>query len=461
MAGGIREEDGVLSEKEDLPMKVATFRFGVIADFVTGVRLGYGEKERLLSDKEGRIYEIPGTTATRVSRSTILAWASAYRKGGYKIEALRPKQRADKGSFRSLDTTLRMAIKGLKEENPYYTVPVIIRKLRLQKIVGADDAVNKATIYRFLRQENLTKVSDDAVDRRRFEAAHSNEIWQCDVLHGPMVQVEGSAASKKAYLMAIIDDHSRLVVHAEFYLSETFDTLKSALRAAVSRRGVPQKFYVDNGACYRSEQLDRILASLGIALSHSRPYKPQGRGKIERWFKNIRDSFLPMIGGAPTLQALNDALDAFVDDYNNTDHSSTKETPYQRYRNDLACVRPAPERLMDYFRRREQRRVKKDRTVQVQGRVFEVPAKLIDKTVDLLFHDDNPGEVEVCHQGLTYGRAVPLDLAVNASVGRDWGEGGDKRRAKTKAVAPPAAAPAPSGGNLFDAVVYEHEEEIF
>ena len=441
-------------------MKVATFRFGVIADFVTGVRLGYGEKERLLVSKTERTYEIPGTTATRISRATALAWISTYRKGGYKIEALCPKSRSDRGSFRSLDTTLRMAIKGLKEENPYYTVPVIIKKLRLQKIVGPDDAINSATIYRFLRQENLTKASDDAVDRRRFEAEHSNQIWQCDVLHGPMVQVEGSTVLKKAYLMAIIDDHSRLVVHAQFYLSETFETLKDALRAAVSRRGMPQKFYVDNGACYRSEQLDRILASLGIALSHSRPYKPQGRGKIERWFKNIRDSFLPMLSGVLTLQGLNDALDTFVDDYNNTEHGSTKETPYQRFRKDLSCVRPAPERLLDYFRRREHRRVKKDRTVQVQGRVFEVPAKLIDKTVDLLFHDDAPGEVEVIYQSLTYGRAVPLDLAVNAKGGRDWGEGSRKTPAKTSATEPPAAAPS-SGGKLFEAGVYELTEDLF
>lgn len=445
-------------EKEDAAMKVATFRFGVIADFVTGVRLAYGEKERLLVEKSARTYDIPGVTATRISRPTILGWVAAYRKGGYKIEALCPKRRADRGDYRSLDTTLRMAIKGLKDENPYYTVPVIIKKLRLQKIIGPDDPINKATIYRFLRRENLTKVSNDAHDRRRFEAEHSNQIWQCDVLHGPMVQALGAPTLKKAYLMAIIDDHSRLIVHAQFYLSETFETLKAALRAAVARRGVPQKFYVDNGSCYRSEQLDRILASLGVALSHSPPYKPQGRGKIERWFKNVRDSFLPMISEESlTLESLNERLDQFVDDYNNTEHSSIKETPYQRYRKDLSCVRPAPERLMDYFRRREYRRVKKDRTVQVAGRVFEVPAKLIDKTVDLFFHDDAPEEVEVLYQGLTYGRAVPLNLNVNAQIGRDWGEGKRPTRKLSSATTLDMQPPEIHGGKLFESSAYAQE----
>lgn len=446
-----------MNETNDQAMKVATFRFGIIGDFVTGVRLAYGEKERLLAEKAARTYEIPGTAATRVSRASILAWISAYRKGGYKIEALCPKVRSDRGCYRNFDTTLRMAIKGLKEENPYYTVPVIIKKLRLQKIIGPDEPVNKATIYRFLRQENLTKLSSDAVDRRRFEAEHSNQIWQCDVLHGPMVLVEGSSSSKKAYLMAIIDDHSRLIVHAQFYLSETFETLKDALRAAISRRGLAQKFYVDNGACYRSEQLDRILASLGIALSHSRPYTPQGRGKIERWFKNIRDSFLPLLPkGMVSLSTLNERLDVFVDDYNNTEHSAIKETPYERYRKDLSCVRQAPERLLDYFRRREQRRVKKDRTVQVEGRLFEVSAKLIDKTVDLLFHDDAPDDVEVLYQGLTYGRGVPVNLAVNATVGRDWGE--SKKPAAKKATMVDLVASPTSGGTLFDSVVYPDGE---
>lgn len=438
-----------MQDKSDPAMQVATFRFGVIADFVTGTRLGYGEKERLLAEKATRVYEIPGTAKTRVSRATMLSWIAAYRKGGYKIESLCPRPRSDRGAFKSLDTTLRLAIIGLKEENPYYTVPVIIKKLRLAKIIGPDEPVNRATIYRFIRQQKFAAVSENAVDRRRFEAEHSNQVWQCDVLHGPPAYVDGQAAARKTYLMAIIDDHSRLIVHAEFYGSETFETLKEALRQAILRRGIPQKFYVDNGACYRSEQLERILASLGIQLTHSRPYMPQGRGKIERWFKNIRDSFLPMLAKTPQpLSTLNDELSRFVDDYNNREHSVLKETPYQRYRKDLSCVRPAPERLIEYFRRREYRRVKKDRTVQVQSRVFEVPVKLIDKTVELHFHDDTPDDIEVIYQGLSFGRATPLSATTNAKIGRDYSE---PPVAKVDIL---ATEPSLGGGRLFDALVY-------
>lgn len=436
-------------------MKIATFRFGVIADFVTGARLQYGEKERLLAEKTLRTYEIPGSLRTRVTRASMLSWASAYRKGGYRIEALCPKKRLDKGGYRSLDTAVRMEIKRLKQENAYYTVPVIIKKLRHSKVIGSNDAVNKATIYRFIRSECQPVNPDEGTDRRRFEAEHSNDIWQCDVLHGPMVQVDGSSSLKRAYLMAIIDDHSRLMVFARFYLSEDFSTLKDALREAVSRRGIPQKFYVDNGACYRSEDLERILACLGTALSHSRPYKPQGRGKVERWFKNIRDSFLPMLPRAPlTLDDLNERLDEFVSNYNNSEHSSIGTTPYERYRADLACIRQAPDRLLDYFRSHEYRRVKKDRTVQLNREVYEVSAKLIDKTVDLLFHDNAPADIEVQYQGVSYGKAVPVNLAVNARGGRDWGADSMPKPESDPSQNPRSSEPqAPTGGQLFNAMI--------
>jgi transposase InsO family protein len=385
----------------------------------------------------------------------MLAWISAYRKGGYRIEALCPKRRVDKGGYRSLDTAVRMEIKRLKQENAYYTVPVIIKKLRHSKVIGPNDVVNKATIYRFIRTECQPLNPDEGIDRRRFEAEHSNDIWQCDVLHGPMVQVDGSDSLKKAYLMAIIDDHSRLIVFARFYPSEDFSTLKDALREAVSRLGIPQKFYVDNGACYRSEDLERILACLGTALSHSRPYKPQGRGKVERWFKNIRDSFLPMLPRTPvTLDDLNERLDEFVSSYNNSEHSSIGTTPYERYRADLACIRQAPDRLLDYFRSHESRRVKKDRTVQLLRKVYEVSAKLIDKTVDLLFHDNNLDDIEVQYQGVSYGKAVPVNLAINARGGRDWGSDSMPRPESNRSQDPRSNEPqAPTGGQLFNAMI--------
>jgi len=450
-----RMENIVMRQDEDLAMKIATFRFGVIADFVTGMRLEYGGKERRLAEKALATYEIPGSMRSRVTRASMLAWISAYRKGGFRIEALRPKAREDCGSFRSLDTPVRMEIKRLKQENNYYTVPVIIKKLRHNKVITPDDVVNRATIYRFIRKECKPTNPDEGVDRRRFEAEHSNDIWQCDFLHGPMMLVDGSSTLRKSYLLAIIDDHSRLIIFAKFYDTEGFSALKDGLREGVSRRGIPQKFYVDNGACYRADDLERICACLGTSLSHSRPYTPQGRGKIERWFKNIRDSFLPMLPAtASMLDDLNERLDTFVHEYNNTKHSSIDAAPYERYRADLACIRPAPDRLMDYFRSHEYRRVKKDRTVQLNRSVYEVSAKLIDKTVDLLFHPDQLDDIEIKYQNISYGKAVPINLVANAQGGRDWGTKVHPKTEPQRAPRQELVEPeAPKGGKLFDAMI--------
>lgn len=400
-------------------MEIAAFRFSIIADFVNGRMLLYGEKEKLLHEKAEQSYKIPGSTKTRISVATIRKWIKAYEDSGSRIESLIPKTRSDRGRYRKLDARLRIAIKDLKDENPNYTVPAMVQIMRQQGLIKTDDKLNLATIYRFIRDQGLKEPARPADDRRRFEAEYPNSVWQCDAMHGPSVRITGKGF-QKSYLMAIIDDHSRLIVHAEFYLNETFSTLKDCLKKAVVKRGLPHKFYVDNGACYKSTNLDFILASLGIALVHSRPYMPEGRGKIERWFRNVRQSFLPIYAPKPVeLEELNVTLERWIDEYNDSIHSITKMTPYERFRKHMSCIRPAPDRLIDYFRHVETRRVRKDRTIQLQGKVYEVPTGLIDKSVELRFHPEDMDEIEVYFDSRSFGKARVVDTVINARIGRD------------------------------------------
>lgn len=447
---------------EDLAMTVATFRFGVIADFVTGARLAYGERERLLNEKTARTYDIPGSTKTTVSRATIMLWMKLYKEGGRQLEALRPKRRSDRGTYKGLDQTLRTAIRELKTENPAMTLPVIINKLRHRHVIGPGDKLNTATLYRYIRQEKLSDGVAAPVDRRRFEAAYPNEIWQCDVMHGPLARPSESETKRKAYLCAIMDDHSRLVVHAEFYMTETFASLKDALRRAIERRGIPQRFYVDNGSCYRATNLEQILAGLGVQLIHSRPYTPQGRGKIERWFRTVRDGFIAQSGeDGQVLAALNERLASWVDAYNERVHSSTGTSPAARFKLNLACVRPAPVDLLRHFRLTETRRVKKDRSIALQGRLFEAPPRLIDRSVELRFHPEAPLEVEIFHEGLSHGMATVLDARVNSRVGRETG-GTPKPKAPSSQLPVPEAPSMPRGGQLFGSgLATASEEDLF
>ena len=232
-------------EEKDKKLKVATFKFGVIADFVNGSRLDYGEKERLLVEKVSKLYEIPYSKNQGVARSTIEKWIQDYKKGGYQIEALYPKVRVDKGQIKSVPTHIKLAVKELKKQDPHLTLPTIITALRHKKLIGADEEVNVSSLYRYLNNEELHSLNTTAVDKRQFEAKHPNEIWQSDVMYGPMVRIETGGKNRQSYLIAILDDHSRMIIHAEFYLSERRESFLDCLRVAILKRGLPQKLYID------------------------------------------------------------------------------------------------------------------------------------------------------------------------------------------------------------------------
>ena len=406
----------------DKKLEIATFRFGLISEFVAGAHLMYGERERLLKDKANRTYDVPFSNRSRISRKTLEKWILDYKNGGRRIEALYPQARKDKGDARSLSIETKLAIKEIKKETPDLNVPAIIKTLKHKKLIAPDEKINLSTVYRYLKNEELTVVNEEAKDKRAFEASHPNEIWQSDVMHGPRVLVEGKL--KKAYLIGIIDDYSRFIIHAQFYLAETRENFLDALRQAVLSRGLPQKLYIDNGSCYKALHLEQVAAQLGVTITHSRPYTPQGRGKIERWFRYVQDSFLSVYRQTERLEKLDHLqshFDEWVYEYNNLrEHSTTKQIPYNRYKAALECVRPAPSHLLDYFRQIVFRWVKKDRTVRLQGFLFEAPVQLIDKQVELRFHPDDLSNIEIFFNGKSYGKIVRVDRQVNAKIGRNW-----------------------------------------
>ena len=276
------------------------------------------------------------------------------------------------------------------------------------------------------------------MDRRRFEAELPNDLWQSDAMHGPMLQAGGK--NKKTYLFAFIDDMSRIIPHAEFYTTERLHSYLDALRQALLKRGLPRKLYVDNGPAFRSRHLEEICASLGIALIHSKPYKPQGRGKIERFFRTVRMQFLPAFMGK-TLDEINQALELWISDvYHQRKHGGIGQAPMKRFAEKMECIRPAPNDLEDYFRKRARRRVATDRTVSLNGKLYEAPVPLIGQQVTLLYHEHDPKRVEVRLQNRSHGFLAPLDLAVNARV---------KRNKNNLVNLEESQQNTPAGGSLF------------
>lgn len=401
---------------EEQKQQVAVFRFGVIHEFVGSTRLDHGEKEALLRDKCARKWEIPGSPRTRISRNTILRWVRTYLGHGSRLEALYPRGRADTGQSRAIDEETGLALLALRRECPRLPVPELLRLFQ-ERQASAELGPSLSTAYRFLHRHDLmVPAGAGPEDRRKFEAELPNDLWQSDVMHGPLVRV--GETRRKSYLIAFLDDHSRLIPHGAFYPSEGLGHFLEAFSQALSKRGLPRKLYVDNGSAFRSRQFAHTAAALGIALIHARPYRPQGKGKIERFFRTVRSQFLPSFAGQ-NLDELNRAFALWLTEiYHPRVHSSTGQSPFARFTSRMECLRAAPGDLRDYFRKIVRRRVNKDRSVTVDKRLFEAPVALIGKQVEILYHPESPDLVEIRCGSQSWGVHRALDLHVNSRVTR-------------------------------------------
>ncbi len=337
-----------------------------------------------------------------------------YQESGGRLESLYPSGRSDAGKGRSLDGETELSLLRVREEMPKATARVLVAEMKKRRL--APD-LPLSCVYRTLHRHGLmTRDTSPHEDRRKFEAEMPNDIWQSDVLHGPTVEVDGK--KRKTYLIAFIDDHSRLIPYGAFYLSESIRSFLTALEQAFLTRGLPRKLYVDNGAAFRSKHLEHILASLGIVLVHSRPYKPQGRGKIERFFRTVRAEVVDRFAGS-TLEDINGAFSCWIrTQYHTRTHGTTGETPFARFTSNMVCLRAAPENLKDHFRKMEKRRIANDRTLTLNGRLYEGPVTLIGKRVDVLYHIHDPERIEIIFQGMTYGFHQSVNPHVNCRVRR-------------------------------------------
>jgi putative transposase len=426
----------------ELRKQISLFRFGLISALVGRKGLSRGEQETRINDIISRQWDIPGSARSSIARSTVLRWLSLYQRGGERLESLEPQPRKDRGRGRALDAEIEEAVIALRRENPGVSLPVFLKLAKSRGIFPAERTPSKDSLYRLFKRHDLHKDTRLPEDRRKFETELVNDLWQSDCMHGPRVVHEGKI--RKSYLFAIIDDHSRLITDARFYLSENIDCYRDCLIRALEKRGLPRRLYVDNGSAFRSNNLKYACARLGVALLHSRPYVPQGRGKIERFFLTIRTQLLPLVGENGTLEKLNQLLAEWInDDYHARVHSTTGQTPLARYLAHMSVLRGAPKDLRDYFRLSVRRKVDKDRTVTLLGKLYEAPVGLIGKTVTLLYHEKDPGRIEIFLDEASVGFLVPLAAGINSRIKRSSSR-------QTELIPPaPAAQDEPRAGSLF------------
>jgi putative transposase len=261
-------------------------------------------------------------------------------------------------------------------------------------------------------------------------------------MHGPTVFVDGRRR-QKTYLIALLDDATRIVPFCAFALSENTSAFLPVFEQGIMRRGIPKRLYVDNGSAYRSHHLALVCARLGITLVHARPYSPQGKGKQERWFRTVRMQLCATLGDADraSLDALNRRLWTWVEgEYHHAPHKGLDgKTPFDAWAMHSSDVRlPGPEiDLREMFLFEQKRKVHADRTVSLDGTLYEVDAALVGETVTLRYSPAKPGgPVDVWHRGKKIQTAKRVDVHANCFVRRNKGPRAD---APPSAVAPDAA----------------------
>ena len=410
--------------EEQLRREVALFRYGLIADLVhlpPGTS-GIGDKLRAKAEQQ---YTIPGTLRTRVAAETLRDWLLQYRRGGF--DALYPKPRADRGQPRRLPAEAAELLISIKTEHPSWSVRQVIADAVASGHLP--DGVHPAhsTVHRLLRAEGLMSkptTAADGADRRRFSYRFAGQLWMSDVMHGPSV-ADGNKR-RKSYLISFLDDATRVSPFSAFAPAENTVAFLPVFKQALIRRGVPQRLYVDNGGNYRSQQLALICAKLGIALIHARPHQPAGKGKIERFFRTVRGQLISSL--TPTdcasLDALNRRLWAYLEgEYHHHPHRGLHgKTPLEQWALAAGEVRylDASDDLDDLFLFEVKRRVMNDRTVSLNGRLYEVDPLLVGQTVTLRYDPGVPPTrpLQVRHNGADAGLATILDAYANASVKR-------------------------------------------
>lgn len=400
-----------MTEKER--EQVALFRYGIIAPLLNG----QVDSKQYFEELEGKVRSIPYYGERKIAVKTVKEWLLNYRRNGF--DALKPKKRADRGNSRRLSPDDQDHILDIRKKFLHMPVSVFYEQLIRQGEINQNQ-ISYSTINRLLKKHNLSgKILSAIPERKRFAHEKVNILWQADLSHGPYIKIKGKV--KKTFLLAYIDDCSRLVPFAQFFTSEGFDGLRIVTKEALIRRGKPAIIYADNGKIYRSETLQYACAQLGITLTHTQPYDPQSKGKIERFFKTVQTRFYPLLKAEPveSLEELNERFWRWLEeDYHRREHASLDgKTPHEVFHSQLESITFLEDTsiLDSIFMKREQRKVKADGTISLNKQLYEVPADFIGYSVDVRIDDTG---VYIFKDDKKVAEAKPVSMTDNAHVKR-------------------------------------------
>jgi len=400
--------------EKEIREKIALKRYQIISPVLAEPARAQNAYFRKQAECE---HDFPRYGLKKVSVSTMKAWLRKYRTRGF--QALKPKDRSDGGRPRRLNDQALKAIEIKCKAYPYWTVQKLYENLRDQGLLG-DPPIHYNTLLRIVKDRGWLPVQTRKDVRKAFEVDNINDLWVSDFMHGPKIRFHNR--SVKAILCAIIDDHSRMVVGHAFNASETISSLTLVLKEAFLSYGIPKRLYVDNGPSFSSQLLTRSCALAGISLIHSKPYDSPSRGKVERFFRTVRERFLSGVQEGITLHELNEAFWLWIqEDYHHKLHTGIGERPIDRYNASIVRVpirRLSKAELDEIFLIRYERVVNNDATISFKGSLYEVPSAYIRQKIEIRHPVDDPDELYLYDNGVRVGRIKLLDKKENARTFR-------------------------------------------
>jgi len=337
--------------------------------------------ELTFEDEEGRRH--------RFTFRTIETWRLRYKKHGF--TAICPTERSDKGKTRKVSP--EKLLEAIEQVKPFFrgndfNLAELYRRCIEKGLLRRED-VAPNTFRRLVKQLELLKPDKEATHKLRlaFAKRHANEAWQSDTLFGPRVAApRGRFVQSK--LIAFVDDASRVCCHGQFFAEENSPAFKSALKAAFYKRGLPQMLYVDNGSIYSSAELSAICVRLGVRLCHTPVRDGAAKGKVERFFRTVRDQFLVRQLDLSCIDRLNEQFIAWAEDeYNHRHHGTLGMKPVERYALDRDRVQylPPSQYSEELFMMEETRGVGADNTFSYKRVRYEAPADLRKKTIHIRY----------------------------------------------------------------------------
>jgi putative transposase len=353
---------------------------------------------------------------------TIQTWWYWYRQNGL----ITPQPRSDKGFPRKTrpEQLLEAIEKALPLFRPCDDINIeAIYRACIEKGYLHRKQIAPNTFRRHVNDFDLLKgfdeLKDESVKKARlaFAKAHANELWQVDTLHGPMLLLDGKKT--KTYLIAFIDDASRVITHGQFYTQDSTTYLIDCFRKALFKRGVPRAVYADNGANYSSKEFALTCVRIGALLSHAPVRDGAAKGKIERFFRTVRDQFLVRdLSAVKSLEDLNKQfLDWVENDYHQHKHGTIGMKPYDRFALDAGRIQYLASNPYsnEIFYLETTRGVLADNTFSFANLRFEAPRDLRNKKITIRYDRLSKNEaIVIVYEGSErIGEADLVDLIAN------------------------------------------------